>query len=309
MTFTILKTSTWYSNSRKLDLQRRTRLGTLGYLPLEVRRHIWGLLIERATNWPCVARINNGNLFPYFVRRPVVYGDFADPRYSHKNSKVLEIEYNSYGWVSVFLFRNGSLTVEYEFDAVLFSTHILHFNCPYFLSKFIAQLSPFQRRHFFHLSINLYTRCGCCLLGYNSDNPAYKSADHWLRPFMLLPPGLRNIFVDIGDKNIKIPEGQYLLHRTSLGYGYRPVSKDEFLGLMEIFLCRGKRCVPNATFSLQQYHLDHVYQGALGNVESVFNQLDHYHDDNISLIARFVTEETEFPSPLRVGKACTWTEP
>ena len=296
-----LRLRAWYAKARKLDLQRGTRLGTLGYLPWEVRRHIWALLIERGISWPYVARLNNGNLFHFFASRPVPYNSFANPN-SNKNSKVIEIEYQNHNdnrtRVSyLFRFRNVSLTVKYEFDAMLFSTRILHFNCPYSLRRFIAQLSPFQRRHFFHLSINLFTRCRCCPPYYFGHEDLYISANKWLIPLISLPLGLRNVFVDIGDKNIRRPIGECLFPLVSLSFEYRGISKKRFLETMEIFLCRAKRCVPNATFSLKKWHLQDVYQGAFGEVDSIFNQLDNYRDENIPLIARFAAEETEVPIP------------
>ena len=159
----VLNTSIWFSNTRQLDLQRRTRLGTLGYLPWKVRRDIWALLIERAVNRPDVAGINDGNLLHYFASPPSIYKNFDDAYYSHKNSKVIEIERHDHSRVSSsFQFRDVSLTVAYEFGVMLFSTHILHFSCPHVLGKFIARLSPFQGRHFFHISINLFSQRECC---------------------------------------------------------------------------------------------------------------------------------------------------
>lgn len=35
----------WRSNAKEMDIQRRTGLGTLGYLPLEIRQKIWALCI------------------------------------------------------------------------------------------------------------------------------------------------------------------------------------------------------------------------------------------------------------------------
>lgn len=280
MALTVLKTSAWYSNARQLDLQRRTRLGTLGYLPWEVRQQIWELLIERATSWPYVARLNAGNLCGYFGSRPVVYNGSTDHVYlNQKSSKVIEIECYNYGTDSLlYQFRKVSLTVEYDFDALLFSTRILHFNCPHLLSKFIAQLSPFQRRHFFHLSINLFTPCRCCEPVFCCEPGFYENirvSDLWLKTFAFLPPGLRNIFVDIGDKNNREPSEQSLFRWDDLKGKYRAVSKKIFLESMEIFVYRAKRCVPNATFSMQQWHLEHMYQGALGKLESIFHQLNN----------------------------------
>ena len=294
-----LRLRAWYSNARLLDLQRGTRLGTLGHLPWEVRQHIWALLIDGAISWPYVARLNNGNLVHYLASRPVPYNSFANLDYSNRNSKVMEIEYQSHSdnrtrvsnWYQL---RDVSLAVEYEVDAMLFSRRILHFSCPCSLRRFIAQLSPFQRRHFFHLSITLFTRCGCCQPYYFGHEPFYMSADMWLMALISLPPGLRNVFVDIGDKNIEKPVGQCLFPRGSLIFESRVISKKRFLQSMEIFLCRAKRCVPNATFSFKYWHLqDTVYQVAFGKVESIFNQLENYRDENVPLIARLAAEETE----------------
>ena len=256
------KNDTWYSNASHLDLQRQTRLGTLGYLPSEIRRLIWEILLPKKVHWRFDVPFDDEDACPYQFFVFINYDEKILEVASHGAYRVAPV-------ISPVKFRDASCTIRDEFDAMLFSTRILHFESPTIMDKFIEQLSPFQRSHFFHLSVNIFTGCTCSGQEHCMRDSFPESIDQWLELFNDLPPQLKTIRVDLGNDQL-CPFHRYDAETNAM----RAMTMMECLELLEVLLRQGKECVPNATISMSTWRLEYVFPGKSEEFRSIFSQLE-----------------------------------
>lgn len=114
----------WFTKYRELDAERGTYLGTLGYLPWEIRRQILKALLD-LLYW--VQHDRCTYLWPYWL----------DP------------------------LRLSSPTLRLEFDDFFLSNEIFKFECPSHLGKFLGQLSNFHQTRLRRIIISIWVPCGC----------------------------------------------------------------------------------------------------------------------------------------------------
>ena len=160
----------WFSEARRLDEELSTRLGTLGYLPWEIRveifRHVLDSHVEETlphNGWTTLLSLKLSHfapkeefsLFPgdsntrtdevstifeievcgdQNSRFPELYGVFSAFHHRSKNEKP-----------SFFMpLRLATADIMFEFDNVFLSTMTFRFNCPKVLGQFLKELSATQ---------------------------------------------------------------------------------------------------------------------------------------------------------------------
>lgn len=177
----------WRNNAENLDLRRKTCLGTLNYLPFEVRRMIWALLLREHVSedpWP-----NEGFTVPkvsFWHRRPellprlqsicMIHGAKKSPPLfmrvrsrcdndgeSPSSRNIVNVGRYSFNFRPTrCLIEDVSSTINVECKTTIFSL-FLHFACPGTMKEFLSQVSksPTLYMCVLHVSINIWALCNC----------------------------------------------------------------------------------------------------------------------------------------------------
>lgn len=149
----------WFSESRELDARMGTELGTLGYLPWEIRRQILKEILDYVFWYQRDPRTYRGQeAWPYDARH----------------------------------LRLSSPTLGLEFDELFLSNTIFKFEWPPDLGKFLGQMSSFHLTRLRRIIISIWVPCGCrcpCLLIDWSDG--------WKTMCLQLPASLQQVSFDL----------------------------------------------------------------------------------------------------------------
>ena len=185
---------TWFSGARALDDELSRRLGTLGYLPFEVRDKIFRLVldeyIEEALRYkiyldPMAQQHHDSH--PFDVTWLAMKQDFMcefeiriQPTFSAHESKdskldkVFCLRQKSFGPPPDFVMplRLATDDTKFEFDRVFLSTMTFDFSCPFALQLFLSEHSAVQLSQVRSMTIRIYG-CNECL-GKRKEGIYYK---------------------------------------------------------------------------------------------------------------------------------------
>lgn len=172
----------WFVRSRELDIERGTDLGTLGYLPWEIRQQIIKAVLDgffegehdRVGHTLCYE--------PSTALAPDLF-NFSYYRMGMENCRM---NWDAYSGVPGL--RHSSATLGFEYDSFFLSNTIFKFNRPTGLGKFLDQLSDYHQTKLRRILINIWVPCGCCShrLGEDWEDP-------WKRACFQLPASLRRV--------------------------------------------------------------------------------------------------------------------
>lgn len=185
----------WFSNAQKHDDELGTGLGTLGYLPVEIRQSISRILLRGYVRQQyCVLRQRDrGNhLFSYRSQREYNVGAFFSDENDHR--------YMTLGWPFVFELdsywpydpnapamdvRLASQSLKVEFEHIFLHGNIFKFDCPKALENFLSQLASHQKALLSHFQLEVWydSSCACCWCC-----TAKESDDGWKYMASQLPP-------------------------------------------------------------------------------------------------------------------------
>ena len=189
---------TWFINARALDDKLSTRLGTLSYLPREIRQKIYQEHLD-SYFCPCkdCARAGTscrGWFWEY------VHGTRED---TDIDSSVFELKsYDIYcpepdeesgegfdrvegpNVAPLSHIRLSSPTIKAEFEHFFLSERIFQFACPYVIPPFLDQLSEVQQSQLQHVALN-FAIDPCCTLA--------DSRKGWMANCSLLPSTLKTV--------------------------------------------------------------------------------------------------------------------
>ena len=187
----------WFAKAKKLDDERGTELGTLGYLPREVRAEIFRYLILDSVGNPFV---NEYNIVPGFdITRcwswPATYGTFdlwgkpGKVICSHDEDsddwfRTLPFHERSYRRIP---FRNATIDTRFEVDDIIFSALTFEYTCPSILRRFLADLSTTQRSQLRSINLHIFD-CDHCL-----HKGMSREASGWRRVCDQLPSNLISV--------------------------------------------------------------------------------------------------------------------
>ena len=260
----------WYYHAAQLDARNHTRLGTLAYLPIEIRSQIWDHLLRyqiarhRYTHYTDPRLRNRRQLFISDCR----WSDDSQAWDSLRRN-IIEIRLDNYfsqSWLSTI--RAVSPTIRNECDSILFSSRILRFECPSVMTNFISQLSTHQLTHLFHIRVNVFADCNCDL-PHGGEHP-----NGWLASFASLPSNLRTAIIETGNQQEFVA-----VARESTGPVFgairqnqaaQPMSLRKRLVLLDMLINRARRCVPGLVVSMGAWHWEYLYPGKQGLFESLF---------------------------------------
>ena len=151
----------WFEQAPKID----PTLGTLTYLPLEIRRRVWEMVLQ------CRKTLSVDGLWEYdhFNGTPfnlsAYYFGFGRRRFNQDDAV---------------RFRSVSSTIRAEFEDIFLSERTFRFNRPQSLEAFVNHLSSYQLRRLRSFEIGLYV----C----STDSMVM-----WLESMAHLPQGLQEI--------------------------------------------------------------------------------------------------------------------
>ena len=138
--------------SRELDIERGTELGTLGFLPWEIRQQILKLVLD-------------GWFFGHFERAPrtLFYG--TGPTRDIFNNYFYDIILPDYisGYTSQALvnLRLSSATLGFECEGIFLFNTIFKFQCPTDLEDFLDQIPNLHQTKVRRIIISIWVPCGC----------------------------------------------------------------------------------------------------------------------------------------------------
>lgn len=205
-------TDDWFLKARKMDFGRGTRLGTLGYLPLDIRDQIWeyACRIDDKGDFYCDLNCLNsdcsGSKLIGFTE-----GFQMGPRgHGMRCCGEMELKKGTFRNLHTAL---GPTSV--EIDRVFFSKHAFLFDCPQRLEKFLDFFDPnsspalhvvariFDERKSVRLSPQLYR------YAYENRNRLspqlcrcrYGNCDgDWLSTLACMPSIVRTVDFELGDR-------------------------------------------------------------------------------------------------------------
>ena len=259
---------TWFSAARKLDEELNTRLGTLGYLPLEIRLNIFRLVLENYREEALTYQIHDSSFgYPYFdyekCKKPVGEEGYRYPSslewqaikdyfkerhielYHHHDPENPSL-YNIFSLHShnadhiepafAMDLRLSTVDIQLEFDHVFLSTTTFRFSCQKALGRFVKQLSPIQLSQVRSIIIEISACWNCYREGIEYS---YKS---WASVCSQLPSTLRSIRFAPGlNGSLPFDDIQY---PTTEGYSIKKKKRAE--RTLEFLSCRVRHMAPEA---------------------------------------------------------------
>lgn len=156
-----VKRWTWFEQAPKID----PTLGTLSYLPLEIRRRVWEMVLE------CRKTLSADGLWEY----------------DHLNGNPFNLSAYYFGFGrrgfnqdDAMGLRLVSSPIRAEFEDIFLSERTFRFNRPQSLDAFVNSLSCYQLRRLHSFEIGLFV-------------PSTSSMDMWIESMAHLPQSLQEI--------------------------------------------------------------------------------------------------------------------
>ena len=192
----------WFEKASKEDDDAGTTLGTLRFLPYEVRQQIFEIvledhIVELEERFEQEKFIYNGRgKITDGMNRRMLLNKFMNRRSCSKRDKFPEVsDLRSYILVSHATeklptgLRFASLTIRQEFDdlfLLFLSRRTFCFTCPLTIHRFLSQLSSVQQRQLKHVHLSMLTYWAC-----SPDTQKHRAL--WMTACERLPPGLKSV--------------------------------------------------------------------------------------------------------------------
>ena len=199
----------WFSKARQLDHMLGERLGTLVYLPQEIRDQIFLLVIDspfdelerererhryvygresrichrKNTDTPTRWRLDYEASTSAFHKTPTNLDVFELQSYHSRRS-------HSWHPIRRMPLHLTSPSTKVDFEYLFLRCTTFKFNCPRMLGRLLDQLSPYQQSILQHIAIGIHDYCSCC--------KNYQSYQGWMSVCTRLPSSLRLVTFELG---------------------------------------------------------------------------------------------------------------
>ena len=243
----------WFDKASKDDQEAGSSLGTLRFLPYEIRQQIFEIVLEdyfdefdeqirqRRNNfeykealYTCDGALNRSELFiqhwcwrQYEVRR------IFDLQSYHTDRLPTERHPLS--------LRLASPSIQAEFDGVFLGRSTFQFACPVTLQMFLDQLSPLQQRQLKRLTLCMFLPKWICCSG------SLARRDQWMSVCQRLPPGLKSVKILSPDHLTDVP--RFWTNASSNSYLDQVYTKRVAAELLEVLCKKMSRASPRAGIS------------------------------------------------------------
>lgn len=263
----------WFMESRELDTERGTELGTLGYLPWEIRRGILKEVFDgyfrihencglapRTLYYLCPNRLTEPapdifNLYDSY-RELVSQG--------HRKCYISSIsrELSS--------LRLSSATLRFEYDDLFLSSTIFKFESPTSLNEFLNQLTDNHQTKLRRIIINIWVPCDCRPHSLRRD-----WRDGWKTACFQLPASLRQVSFEL---DYSRPWSQPWSHnfRSCFQHGdsRQPNEIKAVADLVEVLSKMIVRSAPDAVIEMHESARRKLLPEQLGLFEAVLNDIE-----------------------------------
>ena len=189
----------WFRQDHRLDIERGTELGTLGFLPVEIRQQIWDYTIDHY-------QIGYTSTVHRLGQRTVDLSDNAF--WSHDATPYA---YPKARWMkksTLWNIRHVSADVAFEFDRVLFSTYAAMCKRPPQLKMFLDRVQGLEDRY---PGLRMPIRLEVSLLVETDWLVRYKGENAWSRSFQWLPTSLASVIFVLKDGDRDTTHEMWLL--------------------------------------------------------------------------------------------------
>ena len=205
----------WFDKANKDDKEAGTRLGTLRYLPYEIREQIFKIALEDYFDdifWRrkrCgTNQLPNSCYLPEFQLR----SNFDLFVCCCKRDRMPEIRH-IFDLASYYCFprsigraplnlRFTSPSIEPEFERIFLTCSTFEFECAVTVERFLDLLSPFQQSQLKCLRLVPFEDRSCYYVPRDCN---YERRDHWMTVCQRLPLGLKSVEFVMPDCLIDIP--------------------------------------------------------------------------------------------------------
>ena len=247
----------WFDKACKDDKDAGTRLGTLRFLPYEIRQQIFQIVLEDyfdeveeqlGQQNPTLKRWR----YRYIdsVNRPMLQIEFEGRHCCCKRDKVPNVfDLRSYFGVRQaterlpMSLRLASPSIQPEFDCVFLSRSTFQFTCPFILHEFLDQLSPFQQSQLKCLKLSMFQWWRCA-----SDSLTRR--DQWMAACQRLPRRLKYVEMQPPHRLDDVPA--FWTNRSTGIYFGQPIN-DEIKRItiepLEVLCKKVSRASPRAVIS------------------------------------------------------------
>lgn len=150
---------------------------------------------------------------------------------------------------------------------MIFSSRALQFDCPRSIDYILIQLSIFQLKHLFHITVNIFASCKDCYL------EEAETKNIWLEIFTVLPRNLRTIKITLGPNPVYDWFAGNMTRDKVQIKAKKFVSLRRRLATLAILLHRARRCAPDAVIVMGEWHMEHIYPGKRPCFESEFHEV------------------------------------
>lgn len=205
----------WISSAHRSDLERGTELGTLGYLPPEIRDKIWQHTLSKDS---LGERVDLAYFHPPVSCDSIFSTLFFFP---HRDKRSLGIRN----------LRLASTTMRNELDHVFLSTRTFHFPWPRAMTEFWNAMS-IDKRSIRSISVDI--------------SPTQNNG-RWLETFAFLPRGIRSLTFEVNiESSLRASNWSknFEMNASSLAYLKKEAMKrapDVVIG----FICRNRFISPS----------------------------------------------------------------
>lgn len=241
----------WFSKAEELDKNRGTQLGTLGFLPWEIRQKVIENVFDVVYENCWAPKYEYINLETLENRPRMYFGDHFPGEWSSWRTSTPE-------FLPIVHLRDTSASIKVEVEYTFLTKTTFGFDSPNVLKYFLGSLTTYQKSLLRSFTMQLPTP-GNLYGKVNADNKA------WMEACAQLPPGLTSI--KFGFNNWSMDRWE---DSTSSIY-------DDDFGFLELLSNRVRRCwAPRAKLGKEPRTLWEPILGKRGTASSVFYKVEDW---------------------------------
>ena len=205
----------WFARAKGMDIRHGTHLGTLGYLPPDIRDIIFGILLDDLLDH--IYALSRKYMAPA-VRssdRQLRYDQYHGKRAREEQDRQglnynLCLDYETWATDNPTLFRvrsrglelrQTSLSLAQEFNDFFLRSCVFVFSCPEKFKSWVSQMSPARQTRLRHIKIVLYTDRYCDDLG-KCCHPSGHLTNRWISIIPQIQSTLEDVTIldiELGD--------------------------------------------------------------------------------------------------------------
>lgn len=274
----------WFSEARKEDDRLGRRLGTLGFLPPEIRYKIWFAVIENLKDAFKKTYIKETDAVSWDVLWENWLKGNLTFKASHGNFSRLDIfnlrSYHQYKreWNpdGAMYLRYASPEAKIELENTFIFKNAFAFDCAKYLTHFLNQLSAYQRSLLRCITIRPF---GCSNCHWDNELGALRyfirpECRAWTAIIEQLPATLKSVTIELGwTCTIKLAAKRHPEYRASVAID----NVKTLVGMLELVTKKIQRQAPGVKISLAR--LDNRCDRDRKSLQAMLDELSPFSED------------------------------